>query len=92
MHVEMGCRLMDYWNIPPVYRAIVAEHHSESFDQNNILLAIVRLVNFNSRRFNLSLHSHKTQVEDVLPEAMVLNLDDAYLERLQEVMVSSRTL
>lgn len=90
MHVEMGCRLMDYWNIPSVYRAIVANHHTESFDQNDILLAIVRLVNVNSRGFNLSLHPHVSRSEAILPEEHLLKLDDCYQERLQEVMISSR--
>jgi HD-like signal output (HDOD) protein len=89
MHVEMGCRLMDFWNIPQIYRAIVADHHGEYFNHKDVLLAIVRLVNFNSRGFNLSLSPPMNRVEDVLPEIGVLKLDDAYLDRLQEVMVSS---
>ena len=89
MHVEAGCRLMDYWNIPDIYRAIVAEHHSENFDKNNILLAIVRLVNVNSRNFNLSLNPAMNRVEDVVPEVAALKLDESYLDKLQEVMASS---
>ncbi len=89
MHVEMGCRLMDYWNIPDIYRAIVANHHTEEFDRNDTTLAIVRLVNFNSRDFNLSLNQPMDQTGEILPEAAVLKLDDTYREKLQEVMVTS---
>ena len=89
MHVEMGCRLMDYWNIPDIYRAIVADHHSELFDHKNTLLAIVRLVNVNSRNFKLSLCPVVNQADDVLPEVAALKLDDTYLGKLQEVMASS---
>jgi HD-like signal output (HDOD) protein len=89
MHVEMGCRLMDYWNIPAVYRAIVADHHSENFNQKDTLLAIVRLVNFNSRNFKLSLNPVVHQVEEPLPEVTALKLDESYLGKLHDVMVNS---
>lgn len=89
MHVELGCRLMDHWNIPPVYRAIVAAHHSEQVDPHDMLLAIVRLVNFNSRRLNLSLHPTVTQTDDILPEITTLQMNESIWATLEETMITA---
>lgn len=86
LHVELGCRLMDHWNIPPVYRTIVAEHHSEQADPHNTLLAIVRLVNFTSRRLHLSLNPAEGQPAELLPETAVLRMDDSIWASLEETM------
>lgn len=86
MHVELGCRLMDHWNIPPLYRAIVADHHSEQVDSEDTLLAIVRLVNFNSRKLHLSLSSATIQKEDFLPESTALQMDDSDWAELEKSM------
>lgn len=54
LHVEFGCRVMDFWNIPEIYREVVAGHHLDLVEGDDFLLAIVRLVNIGSRRFSLS--------------------------------------
>ena len=89
MHVELGCRLMDYWNIPPIYRAIVADHHSEIVDSNNTLLAIVRLVNLNSRRLHLSLHPAPIQTVDVFTESAALQMSESVWTDLTDAMVGA---
>jgi putative nucleotidyltransferase with HDIG domain len=89
MHVELGCRLMDYWNIPPVYRAIVANHHSEHVDSQDLLLAIVRLVNLNSRRLHLSLNPAVIQEEDMLPESSALRMNESVWAKLEETMIGA---
>jgi len=89
LHVELGCRLMDHWNIPPVYRAIVADHHSEHVDPQDILLAIVRLVNFNSRMLNMSLNSRAILTEDVFQEINTLRMDESVWSKLEETMIGS---
>jgi len=86
MHVELGCRLMDHWNIPPVYRAIVAGHHSEHVDAQDLLLAIVRLVNVTSRKLNLSLNLAPFRLEDVSPEINVLQMNESVWTNLEETM------
>lgn len=89
MHVELGCRLMDHWNIPPVYRAIVADHHSERFDPQDKLLAIVRLVNFSSRRLHLSLNPRIIQAADFLPEINALQMDESMWPELERTMIGA---
>jgi len=89
MHVELGCRLMDHWNIPPVYRAIVADHHLEHIDPQDTLLAIVRLVNITSRRLQLSLNPAVFQEKDLLPECNALRMDESVWADLEKAMIGA---
>jgi putative nucleotidyltransferase with HDIG domain len=92
MHVELGCRVMEHWNLPPVYRDIVAHHHSEHYDSSNILLAIVRMVNLNSRNFNLNLYPTLTnKAEDAHTETSPLYMDDSVWTKMEEAMTGSMT-
>lgn len=92
MHVELGCRVMDHWNIPPVYRDIAANHHAELYDHSNILLTIVRLVNFNSRNFHLNQYPTLTRQTDAgQPETSPLYMDDSVWTKLEEAMTSAMT-
>ncbi len=94
MHVEQGCRIMTHWDIPSTYHAIVANHHAEHFDSHNILLAIVRLVNFNSRHYkdrmhsNLDYYPHRIQPESIAHEASILQASEASLSLLEKDMSS----
>ena len=45
MHVEQGSNLMKHWNMPKTYSDVIARHHDARFDEEDILLVIVRLVN-----------------------------------------------
>ena len=89
MHVEQGCRIMEYWNIPAVYCAIVANHHALHFDPNDTLLAIVRLVNFNSINYNLNLFPRGIQPPDAEAEINALAVDEAALTLLETDMADS---
>jgi len=90
MHVESGCRIMDCWNIPNIYRNIVANHHAEQLDGNDFLLAIVRVVNVNSIKFNLSHYPTKTDYKIDLAEFDSLPINDSLLSSLEVVMTGSR--
>lgn len=86
MHVEQGCRIMDHWNIPQIYRSIVANHHAEHFDPVDSLLTIVRLVNFKSRKVNLSMGGAQPPPYDDLTEIELLDMDEAQCNKLEVVM------
>lgn len=92
MHVEVGCRIMDHWKIPLVFRTIVANHHTEYFDHDDTLLAIVRLVNLSSRNFSSSLHQADVTIDDQIEERDALNLNDAVWENFLWAMASSSRL
>lgn len=92
LHVEMGCRVMDHLNLPPIYRDIAAQHHSEYCATDDFLLSVVRLVNFTSRKFQLSLFPTQDQNEEILPETGSFLLDPSTLSILEEVMTGSRVI
>lgn len=89
MHVEFGCRLMDHWNLPGIYRDIVAHHHDAHFDSNNLLLAIVRMVNVNSRNFQLSLFPTISETNETLSDASPLYVDETAWTKIEAIMTGS---
>jgi len=91
MHVEQGVRIMNHWDIPSLYSGIVANHHAEFFDSEDILLAIVRLVNFKSMKYELDLYPRFVQPDDVDAEAGLLKASEADLEQMEREMCSSAT-
>jgi putative nucleotidyltransferase with HDIG domain len=92
MHVEVGCRIMDHWKIPPIFRTIVANHHTEQFDHGDTLLAIVRLVNLSSRSFSSSLRPADVTIDDQIEERDALNLNDEVWENFLWAMATSSRL
>ena len=80
---------MWHWNIPPVYCSVVANHHSEMCDPNDTLTNLVRLVNFNSMRYNLNPYPQSIQPLDVNPEIDALNVSEAALNQLEADMCST---
>lgn len=44
-HPEQGYLLLKHWNLPKEYCIIAREHHAEDFDQSDILLVLIRLIN-----------------------------------------------
>jgi len=89
MHVELGCRLMNHWNIPAVYQTVVADHHLEHVVTHNILLDIVRQVNFNSRRLHLSLNPAVVPYDASPPECISLQMSEPDSTELEETMIKA---
>lgn len=97
MHVEQGVRLMEHWNMPPVYRAVAARHQRELPDSDpgmeNMVLAIVRLVNITTRKKELSISTERTESPILeLPEARLLNLTDMQLMELYGILEQSKEI
>jgi putative nucleotidyltransferase with HDIG domain len=89
MHTEQGVRIMRHWDIPSQYSSIVANHHADHFDPKDTLLAIVRLVNFNSMRYNLNFYPRFIQPRDILPEITALQASEEDLAQLEADMKGS---
>lgn len=90
MHVEFGCRVMDHWNIPEIYRNIVAHHHNKQSDSDDFLLAIVRVVNSSSRKFNVNQYPTIMPVVDDQAEFRSLHIQDSHMTLLEEVMTGTK--
>ena len=90
MHVEQGCRIMDHWSIPAIYRSVVERHHDENCDPLDAMLTILRLVNAVSRKIGLSLNRENLQTEQAIPEAGLLDMDEVQIAKLESVMANFR--
>jgi putative nucleotidyltransferase with HDIG domain len=89
-HVELGVRVMEHWNIPSIYRNITANHHKEQLDSDDFLLAIVRMVNFSSIKFNVSLYPTQQFCETCQSSSIQMSDDDMTL--LEGVMTRSGSI
>ncbi len=89
MHVEFGCWIMDHWNIPQIYRDIVALHHSDESGSNDFLLALVKVVNFNSTNFNMNSFATNGCEAEIPTEFGILLKNDSDLAKLGAVMTES---
>jgi HD-like signal output (HDOD) protein len=90
LHVEQGCRLMEYWNMPRVYYNAVANHHDVNFDTADIALTVVRTVNAACKVKGIGLV--KTPEVDLLalPEAALLQLSQEEVDELFELLEDSQ--
>jgi HD-like signal output (HDOD) protein len=92
LHVEQGCRLMEHWNMPKVYYNVVANHHDDNFDTQDIVLTVVRLVNTACRMKGIGL-LHDPGIElGEQTEAALLQLTDEEIDDLMEVLEDSQEL
>lgn len=89
MHVEFGCWIMEHWNIPPVYRDIVALHHSREPGSDEFLLALVRVVNANSTSFNMNCFSTSGCEADIQAEYSKFLKNDSDVAKLGAIMTES---
>lgn len=89
LHVEMGCRIMNDLGLTEIYGDVVALHHSEHRATDDILLSIVRLINVNSRKFQLSLFPTSYMEEDINPDIGTFRLDESAMMKLRDVMTNS---
>jgi putative nucleotidyltransferase with HDIG domain len=89
MHVEQGFRIMYHWEIPEAYCSILANHHADHVDPHNTLLSIVRLVNFNSIRYDLDAFPRFTQPHSADPELGMLKVSEDALSQLETDMRGS---
>jgi len=93
LHVELGIHIMTAFHLPELYHQVVACHHAHQLESDIIIdrvLAIVKLVNFNSRRFQLDLYPTVDYFGDSSPELSTLTMDEGVLIKLEEVMLSAR--
>jgi len=92
MHVEFGNRIMEYWNIPVIYKNIVANHHAKHLDADDFLLTIVRMVNSSSKRFNVSKFPTLDCCEEVQSELHTRKILESNLSALEAVMTGSKDI
>ncbi len=91
MHVEQGLRLFEEWNLPEVYKEVVADHHAEELDTQNIVTALVKLANKGCRKAGLGLVQNPDLVLPTTGEAQFLGIDEIALAEF-EIMLEDKFL
>lgn len=89
MHIEQGLRLFDEWDLPEIYKAVVADHHDAALDTKNIIVALVKLANKGCSKVGLGLSKRPDIVLPTSGEAQFLGLDEIALAEF-EIMLEDR--
>jgi len=89
MHVEQGLRLFEEWNLAEAYREVVAAHHDEDLDTQNIVVALVKLANKGCRKVGLGLEQVPDLVLPTTAEAQFLGIDEIALAEF-EIMLEDK--
>lgn len=89
MHVEQGLRLFDAWNLPDLYKEVVANHHEPGLDKQHTVIALVKLADKGCRKLGLGLTQQADLVLPTTGEAQFLGIDEIALAEL-EIMLEDR--
>lgn len=92
LHVEQGTILMQQWNLPDSYTAVVSQHHEPTYDTNNTLLTIVRLVDMACRKVGIGLRHDPSLVLAAEPEAQILGAKEVVLAELEIMLEDAMSL
>jgi HD-like signal output (HDOD) protein len=85
-HAARGAALMETWDLPELYCRVARDHHAETFDPDDVLLVVVRLVDKACARLGIGV-THEPELElAATPEALCLEASDLLLAEL-EVLV-----
>jgi HD-like signal output (HDOD) protein len=92
MHVEQGTMLMQHWHIPEIYGEIVRQHHAETYDTNNAILLMVRLVDMACKKVGIGLHPDPSIVLTTTAEAQALGAKEMVLAELEIMLEDAMML
>ena len=92
LHTEQGYLLMQQINMPNIFAVVTRDHHSQDFDRDNYLLALVRMANHFCHYAGIGLGHDPTIALLETEEAGLLKLSESDLEALTEFMNSTPTL
>ena len=81
-----GAKLLETWNVPEVFRQIVIQQHADTFDENDVLVAIVRLVDRACAREGISDRPDPSAELEASREARALGLNAIQIAELQVVL------
>jgi len=88
-HAELGFNFLKQRRIPEVYCRIARDHHRETCDPGDTLMAIVRLADLAVRKLGLSLRADPSLVLATTCEAACLDADEIMLAELEVMLEDS---
>lgn len=86
LHAEQGCRLIQQWNLSPLYADVARTHGDAVVDEANPVHLIVRLVNQACTKLGLNLYRQDGIVLAASAEAAALGIKDVTIAEL-EIMI-----
>jgi HD-like signal output (HDOD) protein len=90
LHTGHGSTLLNHWNRPQKYCAVVQKHHDKAFDANDFILVLVRLADQACNKIGIGLTQDQSVVLVATPEANSLNLSDVDLAKLEIMLEDSQ--
>jgi len=90
LHTHHGHSLMSHWNLPEKYSQIARDHHQEEFDENNLLLALVRLADMACCKLGIGLDKDPSLVLIASPAAETLHISEVDLARMEIMLEDSQ--
>jgi HD-like signal output (HDOD) protein len=91
MHNDLGYRLMIKWGLPEQYAVVARDHSLQEFDEHNLLLVMVRLMNIACMKLGIGVPPDPDIVLAATPEAQLLGLKEIKLVEL-ELMLEDTVL
>jgi len=92
LHPQHGAELLSTWNLPEVFRQVVADHHQDDPGRDNEVMLVVRMVDLACAKEGIG-ERHEPDLElDASVEAGLLGLDDFRIAELQVVLEDAAAL
>jgi putative nucleotidyltransferase with HDIG domain len=91
-HADRGAALMEAWELPEIYTRVAREHHAESFDPDDVLLVVVRLVDRACGRLGIGMTHEPSLDLAATPEARCLEASELLLAELEVLLEDSLEL
>lgn len=89
MHIEHGKRLVGTWNLPEIYAQVIEDHHDTELDNQDIIVALVKLANQGCHKIGLGLTQEPDLVLPTTAEAQFLAIDEIALAEF-EIMLEDQ--
>ena len=86
LNTSHGAKLLKMWNLPDAFVSVVDQLDAKQFDEHNLTLVIVRLVDKASAVEGFSDFPDPTLALESLPETEILNLSDVDIAELRIVI------
>lgn len=83
LHGEFGHELMQRWNLPEEYCVIGRDHHAEKFDNGNVLMTVVRLIDQICCKMGIGCPADASLMPAASEEAAALLLNEVQLADLE---------
>ena len=82
-HTEQGYELLKHWNLSEQFLIVARDHHTKDFDQSNLLLVLIRLINKICLKIEKGNKIEDTAAIVASTEATILNLTELGIAEIE---------